>query len=107
MTRPHFQFRLRTLFVVVTIACIYLGWEAKIVRDRKAMLEISADGPVVDVTLSTDKDAALPLVRRWLGDHFCRSVYLKQSADIARYKSAFPEADVDLGPPPPPPAPYL
>jgi hypothetical protein len=37
----RFQFRLRTLLIVVTllgVACAYVGWQAKIVRQRAVML---------------------------------------------------------------------
>jgi hypothetical protein len=39
--KPPYQFRLRTLMIVVTlvaIPCGYVGWQAKIVRERKAVL---------------------------------------------------------------------
>jgi hypothetical protein len=37
-----FQFSLRTLMIVITLLAVplaYVGWQAKIVRERKAMLE--------------------------------------------------------------------
>ncbi len=44
----RFQFRLRTLMIVVTLVaveCAYVGWQVKIVRERKATLaEIEASG---------------------------------------------------------------
>ncbi len=39
--RPHFQFRLRTLMIAVTllaVACGYVGSQAKIVRERESVL---------------------------------------------------------------------
>jgi hypothetical protein len=45
-----FQFSLRTLMIVVTlmaIPCAYIGWQARIVQERKAMLaEINGAGGV-------------------------------------------------------------
>jgi hypothetical protein len=46
----RFQFRLRTLLIVVTVlsaVCGYLGWQAKIVQERKAklILELQHDEP--------------------------------------------------------------
>ena len=61
--RRWFQFSLRTLMIVVTLLAIpggYVGWQAKIVRDRNAMLEAGRDGPVVDSTLDNGKDGADP-----------------------------------------------
>jgi hypothetical protein len=48
MSRPRFQFRLRTLFIVLTllaIPCGYVGWQKKIVADRAAFLEGLAKPP--------------------------------------------------------------
>ena len=36
--RRWFRFSLRTMFVVVTIFGVWLGWQLKIVRERKAIL---------------------------------------------------------------------
>ena len=33
--RRYFRFELRTMFVVLTVFTLWLGWQAKIVRDRK------------------------------------------------------------------------
>ena len=107
--RRRFQFRLRTLMIVVTllaVGCGYVGWQAKIVRERKAMLETGSDGPVVDSTVDKGKDGAIPTIRLWFGDHFYSSVHVKQKADINPYKAAFPEADVELPPPPQPALPW-
>src|SRR4051794_285454 len=42
LRRRWFSFSLRTLFVVVTVVGVYLGWQLRIVRERKAVLaEIS------------------------------------------------------------------
>ena len=40
--RRRFQFRLRTLFIVVmlvAVACGYVAWQKKIVGDRKSMVK--------------------------------------------------------------------
>ena len=41
--RRWFQFSMRTLLIVVTllaVACAYVGWQAKIVRERRDELAI-------------------------------------------------------------------
>ena len=104
--RRWFQFSLRTLMIAVmllAVPCAYVGWQAKIVNERKDMLETGSDGPVFDFTVYKGKDAAIPTIRLWIGDHFFSSVHVKLKADIYRHKAAFPEADVELPPPPPPP----
>jgi hypothetical protein len=103
--RRWFQFRLRTLVIVVTlltVRCAYVGWQAKIVRERKAMLEAGDDRPVFSATLDENKDGAIPMIRLRFGDHFCRMIILKHSADINLYMAAFPEADVEIPAPPAP-----
>jgi hypothetical protein len=75
--RRWFQFRLRTLLIVVTllaVPCAYVGWQAAIVRERKSLLESGANGPTFNAMLDEDSDAAIPVIRLWLGDHFYRSI---------------------------------
>ena len=78
MPRPRFQFRLRTLFVVVTlfaIPCAYVGWQAKIARARKAFIESPA---VMDATV--DPRAEPPLLRKMLGDKSYMVITLRIAA---------------------------
>jgi hypothetical protein len=93
----RFQFRLRTLFIVVTLLaapCAYVGWQEKIVREREAMSDPSN---VLVFCTDVDQSEDIPLVRRWLGDQLYRSVVLSDAASddmVSEYKMAFPEADV-------------
>ncbi len=96
MATPRFQFRLRTLFLVVTILaipCAYVGWQMKLVAERERLLntvEAVIPGRLVD-------DAALPVLRQWLGDRSCLAIGLADSESdktIERYRRAFPEAIV-------------
>ena len=42
--RSWFSFSLRTMFVLVTIFGVWLGWQRKFVRERKAVLaELATD----------------------------------------------------------------
>jgi hypothetical protein len=107
--RRRFQFRLRTLLIGVTllaVTCAYVSRQAKIVNERKAMLETGSDGPVVDSTVDKSKDGAIPTIRLWLGDHFFSSIHVTKNSNIEPYKAAFPEADVELPRPPPPSIPW-
>jgi hypothetical protein len=81
----------------------YVGLQIKIVRERKAMLDAGSDCLTEPAGVEESKDGAIPLIRRWLGDHFCGEIDLKNPADEQRYKAAFPEATIFLPPPPVPP----
>ena len=93
---PHhrFQFRLRTLLIVVTVLAIpfaYVGRQAEIVRARNVMLE---DGRITHY-LMTPSQNRLPPLRLWLGDVDCFAIYVDQivsEAELERYRVAFPEA---------------
>ncbi len=64
--RRRFQFRLRTLMIVVAVVaipCAYVGWQAKIVRERRALLDsIKAAGGFV--TAARDNGGPPPPSRR-------------------------------------------
>ena len=73
------RFRLRTLFVLLTLACLWLGWQAKRARDQKqAVAAIRAAGGNIIYTYQvapngTLKDPGLPdssrpLAPAWLRD---------------------------------------
>ena len=117
-TRPRrrwfrFAFSLRTLFVVVTIVGVWLGWELKIIRQRAAVrLSIeSQDGHlcvarprdvsqetcgVVVVSESLIKHATIPLVREWLGDEAIDNIVVRSEGQAQIAKAIFPEAKVFL-----------
>jgi len=109
--RQHwFRFSLRTLFVVVTGLCCWLGWEVSVVRQRQAVLKKLRTDPIYTVTTANEwarrypsglvdqQPARMGLVRRLLGDeaiqeigyrtHY-REISKAELADVAR---AFPEA---------------
>jgi hypothetical protein len=100
MKLPRFQFRLRTLMIVVTlvaVACGYVGWEAKLVKDRKELhkgSDVASTGSYVQQKWSFS-------IRSWLrqrfGDKQYDSIVLKRTASdelLNTYISAFPEAKV-------------
>ena len=94
---PRPRFTLRTLFVVVTllaIPCAWVGWQAKIVRDRKAKLaEIEAvvgRGAIFLVTPPSN----LPLHRRIFGDEEIEALWLKVSMQTDDIQKLFPEARI-------------
>ena len=120
--RRWFHFSLRTLFVVVTVLGIWLGWQLHFVSRRKQAinwLEKDLDGLVIysswvrdDPALARDRPDVLkwpqlPFWRRWLGDETIAEIWLPKDAyndaNLARLAKCFPEALLrdpsTLGPP--------
>jgi hypothetical protein len=102
--RRRFQFRLRTLMIAVTllaIPCGYLGWQAKIVRDRRAMIDrvVSIDNGFrmkIDFRM-TEPAVSVPWIRRLLGDEAIDYIDLPLDTEIEerqRIRAAFPEAHI-------------
>ena len=109
--RRCFQFSLRALMIVVTILavpCAYVGWHAKIIHRRKAMINklTRMDGICVTAAQVAEVDSShefddttpkLPWIREWLGDEPMFGLYIPESvpeADANEIASAFPEAVV-------------
>ena len=68
--RRRFQFRLRTLMIAVTllaVPCAYVGWQAKIVRERRELLDKLFALHHGIYRLDT-KNERVPWLRRLLGD---------------------------------------
>jgi hypothetical protein len=88
--RRWFQFRLRTLMIGVTLLA---GWQAKIVREREAML--SHIWAVNRSGLWTETRMTVPWLRGLLGDHAVPLIELPRNADSEereRIQALFPEA---------------
>jgi hypothetical protein len=89
--RRRFHFSLRTLFAITTLIAIYLGWQASIVHERKALL---AEGRERRLWIAAF-DAPRWSVRTLMGDQsvkFISSEQLSQQ-DHFRLNDAFPEAN--------------
>lgn len=100
-TRRHwFRFGLRTMFVVLTVFSLWLGWQAKIVRDRREARKWidENDGIVTMPTaqdIEWDKKLTVPVIRRALGDEPVYDIMMPPSAkdsEFNRMRSLFPEA---------------
>jgi hypothetical protein len=114
-----FQFRLRTLLIVITLLAVpwaYVGWQARIVRQRKAMMsELNGTGASVYLTSEIahiqganfgidigDRTIRPPYptasgLRELLGDDFVLGIVLSQQTPpvtVSRIRATFPEAMV-------------
>ena len=105
--RRRFQFRLRTLMIGVTlfalIPCGYFGWQAKIVRERKAWVahqpfRLRTDTPKNVTELAQGDPTRSPSrVRLWLGDESVEFIVIPNSSTAEELKlaaSLFPESVV-------------
>jgi hypothetical protein len=97
----RFRFSLRSLMIVVTLLAVplgYVGWQAKIVRERREFL--ASTGRWCEITIwKTDakKRPALPRVRLWLGDQPVRRIGLPLTTEKTERESIaamFAEAEV-------------
>jgi hypothetical protein len=109
--RRWLQFGLRSLLIgvaLLAIPCGYVGWQAKIVRERKAMLDavVEAGGgyrihvPKSRVLVTRTGgfvEVEPPLMRRWFGDEGVFDIHVSEPL-FARRKPEFirlyPEACV-------------
>ena len=104
--RRRFQFRLRTLMIGVTVFCLvvggYIGWQAKIVRERTRLREqffVRQKNPFEDDETVREpvSDAGVGWIRRLLGDAEYRSATVSgkiSGQDLRRVEEAFPESTI-------------
>jgi hypothetical protein len=108
--RRWLRFGLRTLFVVVTVFCVWLGWQLHIVRVRREMLEtiepldvFVTSSPVMRQAIQDyyvrhpehpRKALTIPFYRAWLGDEAIVQIATFGNYDEAELMRFFPEAEV-------------
>jgi hypothetical protein len=108
--RRWFRFSLRSMFVLVTVLCCWLGWEASVVKHRKQTLkEVQQKGvfqfmPAESFAKTfppgtqTPPIATIPRLRSWLGDSAVQTIYYTahyegfSQAELDRLAKIFPEA---------------
>jgi hypothetical protein len=104
MPRPRFS--LRTLLVVVTIFCCFLGWldwKRRIVAERWASFySIGKDGQTIVNWNIVDEDQSMSFPRELMGDMRFKSIQVRHDSEegaIERIRQAFPEAKVYMDEP--------
>ena len=108
--RRWLRFSIRTLLLAVTVFCVWLGWQANVVRERNAMRRwISNRGGAIDPNdfswigqgMYQPTQLGEPsLARRLLGDKRVSFVYLPsdQVGEARRVREVFPDAEIVSGP---------
>jgi hypothetical protein len=98
--RRWFRYSLRTLFVVVTVFGVWLGFQLKTVRDRRDLTDwLSDHNGLTDVSKDQTKIA---IWRRWMGDRAFDTVLLDRHArmpkgvDLVYIRDTFPEARLGI-----------
>jgi hypothetical protein len=108
--RRWFRFSLRTMFVVVTITCGWLSYEANWIRQRRMVI---ADPQVQSATYHDSETVRIvgsgrqvlrrhvytiaPWPLRWLGEVGYFGIALEKGAsedEVARVRGLFPEAEM-------------
>ncbi len=102
---PRFRFRfgLRTLFVLLTLSAVFLGWNVHQVREREKLLRsISVRGAMFGSINSGQPQQPLPLVWSLLGATPVGFIEVPSGIfseyDLHRLKTLFPEAKVENRP---------
>jgi hypothetical protein len=99
--RLLFQFSLRSLLIGVTVLAVasaYVGWQAKIVRERRAELNRTVDTRLVGIA-GNDEERVIPWIRHVLGDQRVGSIKMlvgTDAAELDRLRVLFPEAKVEV-----------
>ena len=103
-TRRRFQFRLRTLLIGVTLLAVplgYVGWQATIVRERRALLDsIKAAGGGDETAVFHNNASPPPWLRRILGDETVELLLVPPATDketMARIHRLFPDTHILVG----------
>jgi hypothetical protein len=119
--RGWFRFSLRTMFVLVTIIGVWLGFQVSTVYHRKRLLsrldpavgryptfrtvmrrdEFGYGPAVLEGEISMDGEHQPSWIRRALGDHFVPVILLPDSGtpeEVMAYRDAFPESMISQMP---------
>jgi hypothetical protein len=101
--RRWFQFGLRTMFVALTLFAVWLGWELKCIRERRAFIDWLRTSSVNGFTrgevienAAFNEPQRIPVWRQWLGDKSFQMVVLHDVTveDGRTALRLFPEARI-------------
>ena len=103
--RRWFQFGLGTMFLLVTVLCVWLAWAADWARERRDALIVLRESPVVVVDTTSQISGwaekpwtSMPISLRLLGCERVKLIHLARvqysDGDRDRIQALFPEATV-------------
>ena len=101
--RRWFRFSLRTVFVAVTIFCVWLGFQFRIIHQRQSMLRWIRDhrGSTYEMSSGSHWRAELvPSWRQWFGDRPIKFIIfneedLPDAGQLERIEQLFPESNIN------------
>jgi hypothetical protein len=104
--RRWLRYSIRTLLIAITILCVWLGWNYRIVEERKAVMKLieSRGGHIIagdPFSSPPEYPPDVSWIRTLLGDEGRYAFDLPESMpdeERARVIQAFPEADVTVLP---------
>jgi hypothetical protein len=100
--RRWFRFSLRTMFVLVTVACGFLGWLGwnwQIVLERKAVFRSLVADRLIIPTWEHPSQQPSPFPRNVMGDKQVNVILLEHGCPdktAARLRALYPEAKISL-----------
>ena len=100
--KARLRFSLRTVFLLTALLALWLGWQAAIVRERKAVIALTKqDGGLIFAAGYSEwsRGIKVPLVRRLMGDRGVETIMISPASapsHEARARRAFPHAHVEV-----------
>jgi hypothetical protein len=114
-----FRFSLRTMFIVMTLLCCWMGWEASVVHERQSVRRELQGNPAFQFTTADawfkilrpaagqPPRATIPTLRVWLGDEAIQQIWFMRhfqgfsDEKLNRLSRVFPEAQLQESQPEP------
>ncbi len=87
----QFRISLRTLFVVLTVFGVWLGWQVNIINARRTFRREAYCSTSCNMDIYPEP-AGVPFYRRWLGDEDILRIDVLDSSQLQRAAELFPEA---------------
>ena len=100
----RFRFGLKSVFIVLTVCCLWFGWQVRLVREREQLWQFvkSVDPEVNLGPISLNEDRQLPYVWKLLGAKYEPALFLRRDhfsqTEIDRVITLFPESQIHVAP---------